>query len=155
MKKLIYIFAIAIGIMFTACEKDSVNTHQVISAYDYNSQINQNRVALAEILIESMMTYDNLASTIINECHKQFDGDRDVLCMDIVEKVIYEKQNTKVGNLIDNYSKSRKVKSFDGVDNTIDSILKQDSLLQIYFYVAGNRDSTDFEGIVIEPEDYV
>jgi hypothetical protein len=152
MKKLICIFAVVMGMMFTACEKNEVAESKIIEHNDYSSTVSQNRVLLAQSLIESLKENSLLASKILTECNKKFDGDKDVLCKNLFEMPISNIQNVKVSTILN--GNSQKVKSTYNNSNFASSIISQDSLVQIYYYTCGSDStSNSYEGIVVIPED--
>jgi hypothetical protein len=153
MKMKYIIFALA-AFALTSCEKNEVTESKVIEHNDYSSTVSQNRVILAQTLIESLNENSQLASKIITECNKEFDGDKDVLCKNLFEMTLSNSLNVKVNSILNNSSTIRKVKSSSNNSNFASSIISQDSLVQIYYYTSGcDSISNTYEGIVVVPED--
>jgi PBP1b-binding outer membrane lipoprotein LpoB len=153
MRKNIFTIAIiAIIFVLTSCEKDEYDNSYKVERYTYNSLVSQNRVILAKSLIESFAKNPNLAALIITECNKKVDGDREVLCKDLFE--ISTSAKLQVSCNINN-SLIRKAKLTTNASNFTSSVINQDSLVQVYYYISEGSDSTSFEGVVIKPEEYV
>jgi len=146
MKKIFYIFAI-VAFTLVSCEKNEI-LNETIEPYNYSSEISQNRISLANGLIDLINSDKKFSSSIINECNKMFDGDRNVLFKDLISLTI---DKNPVSMLIDNSTSIRKVKSANNFSNYL---LESDSLVQIYYYIANGNDSTSFDGIVIKPAEY-
>jgi len=149
-----YILSVLLTIFaFTSCDKNELANSERIERYTYSSTISQNRVILAKSFIESFVNNPNLAPAIIAECNKKVDGDREVLCKDLFE--MSTKDKLQVSSIMNNSSQIRKAKLTTNASNFTSSIINQDSLVQVYYYISEGSDSTSFEGIVIKPEEYV
>lgn len=149
----LFIFAL-LAFTLNSCDKYEVDKSKAIEHNDYSSIISQNRIMLAHALIESLKENSQLASKIIAECDKKFDGDRNVLCKNLFEMPISDNQNVKVCSILDNSSQIQKVKSTSGNKNFANSIISQDSLVQIYYYTSSSDStSNSYEGIVVIPDD--
>jgi len=153
MRKIFYIIAVA-AITFTSCDKAEVAESKVVEHNDYSSAVSQNRVILAQALIESLNENSQLATKIISECNKKFDGDKDILCKNLFEMPVSNNLSVKVGGILNGSSQIRKVKSSSTSCSNTSSIISQDSLVQIFYYTSGSDStSNSYEGIVVIPED--
>lgn len=146
MKKIIFIFAY-VAFTLVSCEKHEI-LNETIEPYNYESEISQNRISLANGLIDLINSDKEFSLSIINECNKMFDGDRNVLFKDLILLSIDKKP---ISMLINNSTSVKKVKSANNFSNYL---LESDSLVQIYYYIANGNDSTSFDGIVIKPAEY-
>lgn len=152
MKKYIYLFVIFFTTVYSCENNDSIESNE-IEKYEYSSSVSQNRVLLAKSIIEMSSVSPDLITTIIMECNKKVDGDRNVLCKDLFEQTLSD--NSKVFNVVENSLSIQKSKSKIDYNSFTSSILSQDSLIQIYYYICNGGDSISFAGIVIKPEEYI
>lgn len=154
MRKNIFTFVIiAIIFVLSSCEKNESDNSQEIERYTYSSTVSQNRVILAKSLIETFANNPNFATVVIAECNKKIDGDREVLCKDLFE--MSKADNLQLSTFINNSSQIKRAKLSTNANDFTSSIIDQDSLVQIYYYISEGSDSTNFDGIVIKPEEYV
>ena len=144
---------LAVTFVLTGCSSNEDAVSKVIEHNEYSSAVSQNRVILAQALIESLNENSQLATQIIAECNKKFDGDKDVLCKDLFEMPVSNNTSVRVKSILNGSSQIRKVKSSATSCSNTSSIISQDSLVQIYYYM-GDSDSTSnsYEGIVVIPE---
>jgi len=120
---------------------------------DYSSTVSQNRVLIAQSLIESFNENSLLASKIITECNKKFDGDKNVLCKNLFDMPVDNRENIKFSTILNRSTQIQKVKSTSNNNNFASSIISQDSLVQIYYYTSSSDSiSNSYEGIVVIPE---
>ncbi len=153
MNKLIFSLTL-LAITLASCDRNEVINETTIEHYNYSSEISQNRVLLAKAINEAINMNPDLAATIITECNKKIDGDKNVLCKNLFDIPLNHSQNIKIHTLINGSSQIKKTKSVTNSSNFANSIISKDSLVQIYYYL-GDSDSTStsYEGIVVIPED--
>lgn len=153
MNKLIFSLTL-LAITLASCDRNEVINETTIEHYNYSSEISQNRVLLAKAINEAINMNPDLAATIITECNKKIDGDKNVLCKNLFDIPLNHSQNIKIHTLINGSSQIKKTKSVTKSSNFANSIISKDSLVQIYYYL-GDSDSTStsYEGIVVIPED--
>ena len=145
---------VAFTFVLTGCSSNEDAVSKVIEHNDYSSAVSQNRVLLAQSLAESLNKNPQLASKIITECNKRFDGDKNVLCKNLFEMPLSSSQKIKISAVLNGSSQIQRVKSSFNNSNFTSSIISQDSLVQIYYYTSGSDStSNSYEGIVILPED--
>lgn len=143
-----------------SCEKeefDNKNGTKLSESYT-TSSISQNRIALAESLIEVFKTDEKQNQFVISRCYEMFDGDRNVLLSSLCSndnEQLKSSSKTFKNSLSDCLSKrTSSLKSTNGAD-VLETILNTDNLVQLYLFTSnGTQDSMKFDGIVVLPEDY-
>ena len=91
---------LAFTFVLTGCSSNEDAVSKVIEHNDYSSAVSQNRVILAQALIESLNENSQLATQIIAECNKKFDGDKDVLCKDLFEMPVSNNTSVRVKSIL-------------------------------------------------------
>lgn len=133
MNKLIFSLTL-LAITLASCDRNEVINETTIEHYNYSSEISQNRVLLAKAINEAINMNPDLAATIITECNKKIDGDKNVLCKNLFDIPLNHSQNIKIHTLINGSSQIKKTKSVTNSSNFANSIISKDSLVQIYYY---------------------
>ena len=95
MNKLIFSLTL-LAITLASCDRNEVINETTIEHYNYSSEISQNRVLLAKAINEAINMNPDLAATIITECNKKIDGDKNVLCKNLFDIPLNHSQNIKI-----------------------------------------------------------
>ena len=155
MKNNIKFFAlvlVSLTITFESCNNKEEIIEVKREVKDYSSQTSQQRILLAKSLIEAFNNNNGLDSTVVRECNKKFDGDANVLCSDLVKKkvAIGDISTTKIEECLSKTKSLQQAQTINESNDVINSIIAQDSLIQIYYYTTAG--ATGYEGIVVVPE---
>lgn len=145
-------------IMSSACDNEDETLKPDNPSDIYTSNISQDRINLAESLVEAFKSNKGMSLLAVNECYKMFDGDRNVLLKDICQKPINQLKSTNnlFGELLNNCmsNNTTTLKSGSSINN-VNRLLTNDPSLQLYFFRGETaKDSVSFNGIVVLPENY-
>ncbi|MCX8480990.1 MAG: hypothetical protein ORN58_03635, partial [Sediminibacterium sp.] len=137
---------------------------------DYSSQINQNRIILAQALIKAFNENSEMMNVTFTECNKFFDGDRNTLCVNLfkqnaikqvnVNGKLVNSSNFNFGDVVNSYistgsyvnSEGKSINSISNKTNFVEEVINTDPLIQVYFYNPSPHKL--FDGIVVTPVYY-
>jgi len=130
-------------LIFTSCEKNDVKIDGDLKSY------NNEKVEFAKAFVKTIENRE-LVKITIDECNKQFDGDRNTLCKVLFNLNISESKSSSPVLFKDIINENYSYK-FKSNRNICDEFIENDSLQQIYYFLA-NSDTFNYKGIVILPE---
>lgn len=143
--------------MNDSCKTDS-EEYNVENFPDYSSSISLQRISLAKAFVKGFSSNNDLLKTTLKQCNEMFDGDRNALLVDLKELSVgaHSDENFTIGKIINNlYVSESTVLKSGPIENLVEKMLKDDPLLQLYFYKSSlMNDSSSIGGIVIVPENF-
>ena len=137
---------------------------------DYSSEIDQNRIILAQALMKAYNENPEMMNITVTECNNFFDGDRNVLIESLIKEKFspnfiingntQEMNNNNFGKIINSYiqnsnefkNENNKIINDINKSNFLSKMIETDPLVQIYYHFVDRTKL--YNGIIVTPVEY-